>query len=260
MGYFVEAAPGVKLFVEDVNPLGRKTILFLHGWPLNHRQFEYQFDMLTGAGFRCIGVDWRGFGLSDKPADGYRYDRLADDIHAVITTLRLSDITLAGHSTGGAIAIRYVSRHGGQGVSKLVLINAAAPVGFTGQTAERLLAETANDRPLMLQGISNQFFFQYVTGPFKDWFFQLGLQAAGWSTAAVIRMLRDEQLYRDLPRITIPTLIVHGTHDRVIPYAQAQELNRQIAGSRLVPFFHSGHGTFWEEHDKFNRLLAQFAG
>lgn len=259
MGYFVEVASGVRLYVEDVNPNGRKTILFLHGWPLNHRQFEYQFDALTEAGFRCIGVDWRGFGQSDKPADGYNYNRLADDIHAVIAALGLTDITLAGHSTGGAIAIRYMSRHGRQGVSKLVLINAAAPVGFTAQTAGRLLAETRNDRPQMMRGITDTFFFQYVTGPFMDWFFQLGMQAAGWSTAAVIRMLRDEQLYRDLPRITVPTLIVHGIHDQVIPFAQAQEVNRLIAGSHLVPFAYSGHGSFWEERDKFNRLLAEFA-
>jgi len=142
----------------------------------------------------------------------------------------------------------------------LMLISAAAPTGFTRETASRLLAETMNDRPAMIRGITDTFFFQYITKPFAEWFFRMALQAAGWSTAAVIRMLRDETLYADLPRITVPTLIAHGIHDRVIPFAQAQEMHRAIGLSWLVPFAYSGHGLFWEERDRFNRLLAQFAG
>lgn len=260
MGTYVEVEPGVKLYVEDVNPGGKKTVLFLHGWPLSHRQFEYQFNVLPAQGFRCVGVDWRGFGRSDKPWDGYRYDRLADDLRAVVDTLGLQGITLAGHSTGGAIAIRYMTRHGGHGVSRLVLISAAAPTGFTRETAGRLLNETMNDRPAMIRGITDTFFFQYITKPFAKWFFKMALQAAGWSTAAVIRMLRDENLHADLPRISVPTLIAHGIHDRVIPFAQAQDMHRAIRPSWLVPFAYSGHGLFWEERDRFNRLLAQFAG
>jgi non-heme chloroperoxidase len=104
------------------------------------------------------------------------------------------------------------------------------------------------------------FFFQYITGPFSEWFFQLGLQAAGWSTAAIIVSLRDEKLYPDLSKIAVPTLIIHGIHDKVIPFSQAQELNKQIRNSQLVPFQYSGHGPFWEERDKFNQLLTQFIG
>jgi non-heme chloroperoxidase len=84
-----------------------------------------------------------------------------------------------------------------------------------------------------------------------------GLQAAGWSTAAIITTLRDEQLYQDLPEIMVPTLTVHGVHDKVIPFAQAQELNQTIKNSQLVPFHYSGHGPFWEERDKFNELMKQ---
>ena len=74
MGYFVQAESGVNLYVEDINPQSRKTIVFLHGWPLSHLQFEYQFDDLSQKGYRCIGIDWRGFGRSDKPAAGYNYN------------------------------------------------------------------------------------------------------------------------------------------------------------------------------------------
>jgi non-heme chloroperoxidase len=256
VGYFVGVEPGVSLYVEDINPGGSKTIVFLHGWPLSHRQFEYQFDVLPAKGFRCIGIDWRGFGQSDKPMSGYNYDRLADDIRAVVGALQLDNFTLAGHSTGGAIAIRYMARYNGYGVSKLVLIDAAAPVGFTIETANKLLTDALNDRPKMLREVTDTFFFQYITGPFSDWFFQLGLQAAGWSTAAIIVLLRDEKLYTDLPKIFVPTIIIHGIHDRVIPFVQAQELNQTIRNSLLVPFQYSGHGPFWEERDKFNQLLT----
>lgn len=260
MGYYVNVEPGVNLYVEDLNPGGSKTIVFIHGWPLSHKQFEYQFDILPAKGYRCIGIDWRGFGNSDKPINGYTYDRLADDIRTVVGVLQLNNITLVGHSTGGSIAIRYMSRFNGYGVSKLVLVDAAAPVGFSPETANKFLNDTLNDRPKMIQAVTDTFFFQYITGPFSDWFFQMGLQAAGWSTAAITVLLRDEKLYADLQKILVPTLIVHGIHDKVIPFAQAQELNQKIKNSQLVPFQYSGHGLFWEEREKFNQLLTQFIG
>jgi non-heme chloroperoxidase len=260
VGYYVTVESGVKLFVEDINPEGSKTIVFLHGWPLSHKQFEYQFDVLPFMGYRCIGIDWRGFGKSDKPISGYNFDRLADDIRTVVDVLQLDNFTLVGHSTGGAIAIRYMSRHNGNGVSKLVLVDAAAPVGFTTETATRFLTQALNDRPKMMREVTENFFFQYITTPFSEWFFQMGLEAAGWSTAAIIITLRDEKLYADLQKILVPTLIVHGVHDKVIPFAQAQELNQKIKNAQLVPFHYSGHGAFWEEREKFNEVLRQFIG
>ena len=260
MGHYVSVESGVKLYVEDINPEGSKTIVFLHGWPLNHKQFEYQFDVLPAMGYRCIGIDWRGFGKSDKPISGYDYNRLADDIRTVVGVLQLDNFTLVGHSTGGAIAIRYMSRYNGYGVSKLVLVDAAAPIGFTTETANNFLKETLNDRPKMMQDVTDGFFFQHITKQFSDWFFQLGLQAAGWSTAAIIITLRDERLYTDLQKILVPTLIIHGVHDKVIPFAQAQELNQKIKNSQLVPFHFSGHGPFWEERENFNQLLRKFIG
>lgn len=258
MGYFVTVENDVNLYVEDINPGGNKTVVFLHGWPLSHKQFEYQFNVLPSMGYRCIGIDWRGFGKSDKPMSGYTFNRLADDIRTVVGTLQLNNFTLVGHSTGGAIAIRYMSRHNGFGVSKLVLIDAAAPTGFTTETADELLTETLNDRPKMIQKVMDTFFFQYITKPFSDWFLQMGLQAASWSTAAIIITLRDEKLHADLSKINVPTLIIHGVHDKVIPFAQARELNQKIKNSQLVPFQYSGHGPFWEERDKVNQLLTQF--
>jgi non-heme chloroperoxidase len=211
-------------------------------------------------GYRCIGIDWRGFGNSDKPFDGYTLDRLADDIRTVVGTLQVKNFTLVGHSTGGSIAIRYMTRYGGYRVAKLVLVDAAAPTGFTAETADRYLAQTLSDRPKMMQDVIDGFFFQYITRRFSDWFFEMGMQAAGWSTAAVIKLLREVDLYEDLTKIVDPTLIIHGIHDKVIPFSQAEEMNRLISNSQLVPFNYSGHGAFWEERDKFNRLLTQFIG
>lgn len=257
MGYYVSVEPGVNLFVEDINPTGNKTIVFIHGWPLSHKQFEYQFNILPAMGYRCIGIDWRGFGQSDKPISGYTYNRLAMDIYMVVCALQLNNFTLVGHSTGGAIVIRYMSKFNGIGVSKIVLVDAAAPIGFTKETANQFLKEALNDRPKMMQEVTDGFFFQYITDPFRDWFFQMGMQAASWSTAAVIRLLRDETLYEDLNKINTPTFIVHGIHDKVIPFAQAQQLNEKITNSQLIPFQYSGHGPFWEERNKFNELLLQ---
>ena len=102
-----------------------------------------------------------------RPYDGYNLERLADDIRAVVTALQLKDFVLAGHSTGGAIAIKYVARYNGGGVSKLVLIDAAAPRGFTQETAAQLLKQTLNDRANMMLGVTNIFFFRYITEPFS---------------------------------------------------------------------------------------------
>lgn len=267
MGYYISVETDVKIYVEDINPRGTKTIVFIHGWPANHKLFEYQFDVLPAKGFRCIGIDLRGFGHSDKPWGDYSYDRMADDIRGVIEALKLKNITLAGHSVGGAIAIRYMARHNGYGVTKLALIAAAAPsftkrpdfpYGLPREDVTQLIQETYNDRPHMLAGFGDMFFFQYVTKAFSDWFFQLGLQAAGYSTAALAASLRDESLFSDLGKIQVPTIILHGVHDKVCLYPLAIAQNKGIANSKLVPFEYSGHGLFWEERDKFNEELVQF--
>ncbi len=268
MGYYITVKDTIKIYVEDLNPMGKNTILFLHGWPGNHNLFEYQFDILPKWGFRCIGIDTRGFGNSDKPFNGYDYDTLADDVRGVVDALDLHDFILAGHSTGGAIAIRYMGRYNGYGVSKLALFAAAAPslikrrnfpYGLEKETVEQLIKETYSDRPQMLQNFGNTFFFQHITESFADWFFQLGLQAAGWATAAVSETWIREVLFTDLDAIRVPTLIIHGIHDKVVPYQLGEVQHQMIKNSVLVPFQFSGHAAFYDQKDEFNELLAKFA-
>lgn len=268
MGYYVRTDDDVKLYVEDLNPTACETIVFLHGWPASHKMFEYQYTYLTCKGFRCIGIDQRGFGSSDRPVNGYDYDRLADDVYCVIRELNLQQVTLVGHSTGGAIAIRYMARHKEYGVARLALCAAAAPsliqrpyfpYGQPREAIDKIIRDTYKDQPAMLRDFGDTFFFQYITQPFADWFFQLGLQAAVWSTAAVaITWLDEEKLFSDLQKICVPTLILHGIHDRVCLFPLGEAQHQGIKNSRLVPFQYSGHGLFQDERDKFNRELKDF--
>ncbi|MBN1052461.1 alpha/beta hydrolase [Clostridium botulinum] len=268
MGYYVRVESDVKVYVEDLNPEGKKTIVFLHGWPGSHKLFEYQFNQLPKMGYRCIGIDQRGFGQSDKPFTGYCYDRLSDDVRAVVEVLNLKKFILAGHSTGGAIAIRYMARHNEYGVSKLALFAAAAPslikrpyfpYGLEKEAVNEIIQGTYNDRPKMLQGFGDMFFFQHITKPFSDWFFQLGLQAAGWATAATANSWLDEEsLFFDLEKISVPTLILHGIHDKVCLFPLAESQRQRIKNSKLIAFEDSGHGLFYDQRDKFNEELAQF--
>ena len=103
MQYYIKVESNIKIFVEDINPSGKKTILFIHGWPLSHKAYEYQFDVLPQMGYRCIGMDTRGFGDSDKPFSGYDYDRLAEDVRQVVESLKLQNFTLISRLRNVAI-------------------------------------------------------------------------------------------------------------------------------------------------------------
>ncbi|WP_099469682.1 alpha/beta fold hydrolase [Konateibacter massiliensis] len=267
MGYYIMIESGINYYVEDLNPNGDKTILFLHGWPANHKLFEYQFDYLPQLGYRCIGIDIRGFGNSDKPFDGYDYNTLSDDVRSIVDILALNNFTLLGHSTGGAIACRYMNRHNGFGVSKLVLCAAAAPslikradfpYGLERETVDTIIENTYQDRPQMLVNFGNMFFFQHNTSAFMDWFFQLGLQAAGWATAAIANTWLKEVLFEDLEAIKVPTLIIHGIHDEIVPFTLGEVQSEIIENSILMPFEFSGHGTFYDQKDLFNEVLVNF--
>ncbi|OQB25280.1 MAG: Arylesterase [Firmicutes bacterium ADurb.Bin182] len=270
MGFFIRVEPDVKIFVEDLNPEGSNTILFIHGWPGNHKLFEYQFNMLPKLGFRCIGIDYRGFGQSDKPWHGYGYDRLSDDVRCVIDTLKLKDIALLGHSTGGGIAVRYMARHGGHGIAKLALCAAAAPslvkrsyfpYGLPRQDVIDIIRHTYTDRPQMLRDFGKMIFYKPVSQAMSDWIFHLGLQAAGWSTVSIAETWLDEEgLFSDLAQISVPTLIMQGIHDRVVLPALSEVQHNSIKNSMLVPFKESGHFLFIDQKEMFTDELARFAG
>jgi len=268
MGFKIEVETNVNVYVEDINPAGNKTIVFIHGWPGDHSLFEYQFNQLPKMGYRCIGIDCRGFGLSDKPWTGYDYNRLSDDVRCVVEALKLYNFVLAGHSTGGAICVRYMARHHGYGVAKLALFAAAAPsvvqrpyfpYGLEKQAVLDIIKGTYTDRPSMLRAFGKMIFFKPVSGPLSDWIFKLGLQAASWSTAAIARTwLGEEGLFQDLKTIQAPTLILHGINDQVCLYPLAIAQKNSIRYARLIPFEACGHFLFYDQQERFNKELIRF--
>lgn len=263
---YIPVEKGVNIFVEDINPCGRP-VLFIHGWPVNRRMFEYQFDQLPQCGFRCIAMDIRGFGKSSKPWEGYSYDTLADDVYCVMEALDLSDTVLVGFSMGGAIATRYMARYEGYGITKLALVSAAVPkftqgsgypYGLPVSEVNDLIRQTYTDRPKMISDFGKKFFASSVSAEFRNWFNGLGLEASGHATAMTGISLRDEDLRRDAQQIRVPTAIFAGVKDQIVPFQNAEQMHRYVEDSILVPFKYSGHGLFYDELDKFNHCLTQF--
>ncbi|WP_028594475.1 alpha/beta fold hydrolase [Paenibacillus assamensis] len=265
MGYYVTVEKDVNVYVEDVG--AGTPVVFIHGWPVNHHMFEYQTSQLPKHGYRTIGIDLRGFGKSDRPWHGYSYDRMADDIHEVLESLQLNNVRLIGFSMGGAIAIRYMARHAGKRVSQLVLAGAAAPAftqrpdfphGLPKAEIDDLLEQVDKDRPQLLSDFGNIFFAQPISDSFRNWFQMLGLEADSHATYETLKSLRDEDLRDDLSKIYVPTAIFHGKQDKITPFSLATVMNEGIEGSHLVPFVQSGHGSFYDEREKFNKELLSF--
>ncbi|WP_291651700.1 alpha/beta hydrolase [Clostridium sp.] len=267
MKYFVKTSDNARIAVEDLNSEAEKTILFIHGWPLNHTVYEYQLNYFPDKGYRCVAIDLRGFGDSDRPYNGYDYDTMAADIKKVIDVLKLNNITLVGHSMGGALSIRYLSNYNGHGVSKLCLIGAAAPswvktrdwpYGYTEEEVTNFINDSLKDRPRFISNVSDLFFYQYISQALLSWFTNIALSASPWATTQCLISLKNERLFNDIPKIKIPTLILHGTHDKVCPYDFAKYLDENIEDSTLVPLTESGHAAFIDEKDKVNNNIFEF--
>lgn len=267
MNLFVKVRKDVRIFVEDTNSSSEKVILFIHGWPLDHQMWEYEVEYLMEFGYRCITVDLRGYGRSDRPFDGYDYDTMASDIKAVIEALNLKDITLVGHSMGAAIAIRYMAKYQGYGVSKLCLLSSAAPsfvqtddwlYGFSRDQVGDWIEIIYNDRPSAIVIIRNLMFYRYADPSTDNWFDTMCLEASGWATAKSLLALDEERLFDDLDQIQVPTLIMHGVHDVICPYYFATYLNEHIKDSKLLKLHQSGHAAFFEEKEKICDAINKF--
>ena len=265
MGHYIEVEAGVKVFAEDIGT--GQPVVFIHGWPLNGRTFEMQISELAKQNFRFIGIDLRGYGKSDKPWSGYDYDTAAKDVKAVVDHLGLENFALAGFSMGGPIAIRYLTKYGEQGVDKLLLLSAAAPLftqrdnfkhGMKPKEVDDIIEQIKKDRPAFLAQFAGMFFEQKKSDEFLHWFQSLGLEAAAHSTINSAISLRDEDLRDELAGISIPTAIFHGQKDQICPYELGEELEKGIPNSVLVPFKHSGHCINADEPERFNTELLNF--
>jgi pimeloyl-ACP methyl ester carboxylesterase len=259
--------------------------------------FEYQFTQLPQQGYRCIGISMRGFGKSSKPWGEYTYDVFADDLHAVLQSLDVRNVTLVGFSMGGAIALRYLSRHKVDRVSNLVLCGVAAPV-FTAQpgfpfgiepgAVDKLITLSYSDRAKLNADFGDLLFKNSDAVSFQlfDWFRNLGLEASPHATAACLATLRDSDLCEDIQSVSVPTILFHGLHDRICPFKLAETMTAPaevmptgevasaaggieiaaakepaasgIRGAKLICFENSGHALFYEERVKFNAELINF--
>lgn len=265
-------------------------IVFIPGWPFGHEMFEYQFTQLPQQGYRCIGISMRGFGKSSKPWGAYNYDLFADDLHTVFISLGLRNVTLVGFAMGGAIALRYMTRHGSAGIANLVLCSAAAPsfitrpgfpFGIEAGVVDDFITLCYSDRARLIADFGKKFFKDYkvVTPQLMDWFQALAMEASPHATGACLEALRDSDLREELPFIQVPTILFHGLYDQICPFklaetmtappekllsvanamaAGAESVAGGIRGATLIRFENSGHALFYEEKEKFNAELVNF--
>ncbi|MDM7939738.1 MAG: alpha/beta hydrolase [Methanothrix sp.] len=262
---FIEVDPDVRLYVQDWG--SGRPFVFIHGWPLSHKVFEYQMVPLSRAGYRAIGIDLRGFGQSDKPWQGNDYDTWAQDIRKVIEKLDLQDVLLAGFSMGGAIAMHYAALQKDTRVTRLALMGAAGPLfskradnphGTPLEEIEEKLAAAYRDRSKLARDLGMVNFHTTASPQFYGWLEGIRMEASPHATVRGLEELGDRDLRGELKDIEIPTKIFHGVHDQVVPFQLAEELHRLIKDSVIVPFRNSGHGLFYDERDKLNNELAQF--
>ncbi len=265
---YIKVENNVHLHVTDAGE-GRPIVL-IPGWPLSDEMYEYQYNDLINKNFRAIGITLRGFGKSDKPYEAYNYDVHAADIKVVLKKLDVKDAVLVGFSMGGAIAIRYVSQYKSARVSKLVLAGAAAPIwtqredfpyNLPKTAVDDLIKQNFADRPKLLSDFAKIFSATETSlnEGIGTWLNGIGLSASSYATAQCLVALRDTDLRPDLANIAIPTLILHGKHDKICSFDLAGQMKAAIPGSQLVPFQKSGHSLFLEETHKFNTELIKFA-
>jgi non-heme chloroperoxidase len=257
----------VDVFVQDWG--SGNPVFLVHGWPLSSRMFEYQIPALVTHGFRVVAMDLRGYGLSSTPWAGNDYDTWADDIGRVIRALGLQNVTLVGFSLGGAIAAHYVATDSTSRVSKLLLCAAAAPCmikkadnpnGVPAELWNDFIEAEITDRAKFKHTFNANFFATPVSPELSHWFEAIGMEVDAHASLRGLEELRDRDLRSELGKIRVPTRILHGVNDRVVPFGLGVEQQRLIAGSELVRFERSGHGLFFDEKDKFTAELLRVLG
>ena len=262
---YIEVEPGVYNYVQDWGE-GRP-LLLIHGWPLSHRMFDAQSAELPKRGIRVITYDLRGFGRSSKTWNGLDYDAWANDVDKIIEALDLSDVTLAGFSMGGAIAMHYVATKRDWKVSKLALCAAAGPSfiardgfpqGVPKEVAQGIIDMEKSDPARSKREFGKSFFSTPVSEEIARWYDSIGMEAPPRSTIRGMEELRDRDLRGEMKNIGIPTRIFHGINDKIVPFALGEWQRDNIEGSVLVKFDKGGHAFAYEEMDKFNDEMERF--
>lgn len=257
---------GVRLALQDWGD--GPPIVFLSSWALGGDMWTSQRIHFAGRGHRCVTLDRRGHGRSDRPSSGYGLDQLADDVASLMDQLDLRSAVLVGHSMGGAEAIRYLARHGTARVDRLVLLAAVAPYivqtddnpwGAPMTFHEAVMARWARDFPAWAEEGRSAFFAEGASRPMQDWLFRQLLHTPPEVAIATFRGLLATDLRPDLARIGCPTLIVHGDRDASAPLEiTGQRLAAGIPGSTLEVVPGAPHGLFVTHQDIVNASINAF--
>lgn len=273
MPYITNKQPGgeVKLYYRDLG--AGQPVILIHGWPLNGDSWESQIDTLTHAGFRCIAYDRRGFGKSDVASNAYDYDALASDLNALIETLQLNRVILAGFSMGGGEVVRYLTTYGNTKVSKIALIASIIPLvaqkpdnpdGVPAETLNGIMQALRDDRVAFLQDFHKNF---YNVGMLKkpvsqgrlDADFIVSSQASGHATMKCAEAWASTDFRAELKNISVPTLIVHGDADQIVPIKTAgEQAAKGIADNEYHVIEGAPHGLNVTHAGELNKLLVAF--
>lgn len=262
---------GTELYYKDWGT--GQPILLSHGWPLSADMWEYQMLFLAQRGYRVIAFDRRGFGRSSQPWEGYDYDTFADDIAELVEKLDLKNVVLAGFSMGGGDVVRYIARKGTARVAKLALISAVTPLfmktadhpeGTDKAVFEGIRAGLAADRPQFLDDFSTLFYgtnrqgAKVSQGILKQTL-AIALQASIKGTIDCVTAFSETDFRPDMKKIDVPTLVIHGDDDQVVPMAATGKLAAElIAGSRLKVYAGAPHATCFTHKDQVNADLLAF--
>ena len=263
---------GTQIYYKDWG--AGQPVVFSHGWPLSADSWEAQMLFLAANGYRCIAHDRRGHGRSSQPWNGNEMDTFADDLAALIETLDLKDVVLIGFSMGGGEVARYIGRHGTQRVAKAALIaavpplmlkTAANPGGLPMEKFDEIRQGALADRSQLYLDIASGPFFganrpgAKVSQGMIDSFWLQGMQAGHKNTFDCIKAFSETDFTEDLKRFDVPTLIIHGDDDQIVPIGAAALNSAKLVKNAILKIYPGApHGLADTHKDQLNADLLAF--
>jgi non-heme chloroperoxidase len=248
-------------------------VVFSHGWPLDADAWDEQLDLVAANGFRAVAHDRRGHGRSSQPWNGNDLDTYADDLAELIEELDLHDVILVGHSTGGGEVTRYIGRHGTARVAKAVLVSAIPPLmlrtpanpgGQPIEVFDELRAGIAHDRSQFYEDLSFPFYGanrdgSTVSQGVRDAFWMMSMQAGYKGAYDCVKAFSETDLTEDLKRFDVPTLIIHGDDDQIVPFADSAPLSAKLVPDAVLKVYPGApHGLMVTHRDQFHADLLEF--